>query len=276
VILSVVLFELSDTTAVRWRPELTGSDASPGRHWSTKLSYYQAVESVLARGAVLSWQQIVAEVRPRGSRTTFFAVAGPHAKHPLRRAHRTARNDAGREVAGLLSRPAVPEMLIDEAKVCSCWPHREGWLRALSCVDGVPRSTIVECLVRVVLDWALGHASLAAALNHGPPACAIEDLMAIRDGRVSAAEADGLLREAIRLRLLAGYGVAGVLHRLRPHIRPRLPVAAGNCGLARAIDQLTRDGRAPDDGRRQAVEIMRDAIDQLELREFPERVADAA
>ncbi|MCU7722672.1 hypothetical protein ODJ79_02995 [Actinoplanes sp. KI2] len=190
VILSVVLFELHDTTAVRWRRELIGSGASPGRHWATKVSYYRAVESLLDRGAGLSWQDVVAEVRPRGSRTTFFAVA--------------------------------------------------------------------------------------AALDHAPPACAIEDLVVILDGRVSAAEADGLLREAIRLRQLGGYGVAGVLHRLRPHIRPQLPVAAGNCGLARAIGELTRDGRATDDVRRQAVEIMQDAIDQLELRGVPEWVADAA
>jgi hypothetical protein len=65
-------------------------------------------------------------------------------------------------------------------------------------------------------------------------------LVVIGGGRRSAAEAGGLLREAIRLRPACGYRVAGVLHRLRRHMRPQLPVAAGDCGLARAIDRLTR------------------------------------
>ncbi|MFF5289930.1 hypothetical protein [Paractinoplanes globisporus] len=279
--MSFVLHELRETVAVRWRVELAGrepavrayrsaKDREPaGRepavhtHWSTKVSYYRAIEELLAGGAdpeELGWTDIVAAVRPRGSRSTFFAVAGPHAKKPLVGAYRLGPGPV-REIAGLLSRSAAPEMLVDETKVWSYWPHRDGWMDELFRGDGVAAA---ECLIRVLLDWAVREPALAAALDHAPPACAIEDLVVIRAGRTPAAEAARLLREAIRLRLAGGCSTDGVVHLLCREFSPAPSQASGNRPLARAIDQLTRNSRTPSDQRRQAIAMMRDAIAVLE------------
>jgi len=263
--LTFVLHDLRDTVAVRWRRELAGPEPSVRKHWNTKVSYYRAVDTLLAGGpAEPSWMDIVAEVRPHGSRTTFFAVAGPHAKKPLARAYLAAPAGPVRDVAGRLDRDNVPAMLVDETKVWSYWPHRVGWMHELFRTGEVFRPAVAECLVRVLLDWAVREEGLAAALDHAPPACAIEDLVVIREGRMPAAEAERVLREAIRLRLAAGGTTDGVLHLLRRELRPAAVPAGGNRGLAQAIDQLTRNSRTPDEQRRQAVAMMRDAIRVLE------------
>jgi hypothetical protein len=264
--LPFVLHELRETVAVRWRRELAGPEPSVRKHWNTKVSYYRAVDSLLAggRGDPLSWVDVVAEVRPHGSRTTFFGVAGPHAKKPLLRAYRAAPAGPVRDVAAGLDRPTVPEMLVAETKVWSYWPHRVGWMHELFRADELTRPAVAECLIRVLLDWAVREQGLAAALDHAPPACAVEDLVVIREGQLGADEAGSVLREALRLRLTTGVSTDGVLHRLRPGFRPAPAPAAGNRRLAQAIDQLTRNARAPYEQRRQAVAMMRDAINLLE------------
>jgi hypothetical protein len=264
--LPFVLHELRDTVAVRWRRELAGPEPSVRKHWNTKVSYYRAVDSLLAggRGDPLSWMDVVAEVQPHGSRTTFFGVAGPHAKRPLPRAYKSAPAAPVRDIAVLLDRSSVPQMLVDETKVWSYWPHRVGWMHELFRADELTRPAVAECLVRVLLDWAVREQGLAAALEHAPPACAIEDLVVIREGQVTAAEAEQVLREAIRLRLTSGCSTEGILHRQRRHFRPAPPPSAGNRSLAQAIDQLTRNSRAPYEQRRQAVAMMREAIGLLE------------
>jgi hypothetical protein len=243
--------QLRDSTAARWRAELGGT------HWTTKVSYYRAVEALLTGGVDardLTWSDIVAAVRPHGSRTTFFGVAGPHAKKPLSAAYRDG-------LAACLERAGVPEMLVDETKVWSYWPYREGWAEELFRAG---EATAVECLVRVVLDWAVHERPVAAALDHAPPICAVEDLVVLRGGATAAAEAATILRAGIRLRLEDGYGTDGVLHRLRPDLRPVRGPAAGNAPLARAIDQLMRNSHTHGEQRRQAVAMMRDAIAVLD------------
>ena len=264
--MSFILEELRDTVAVRWRRELAGPEPSARTHWNTKVGYYRAVDSLLAAGSgdPLSWVDVVAEVRPQGSRTTFFAVAGPHAKKPLLRAYQTAPAGPVRDIAEFLDHAKVPEMLVDETKVWSYWPHRVGWMHELHEADELSRPAVTECLIRVLLDWAVRERALASALDHAPPVCAVEDLVVIREGRLSAADAERLLRQAIRLRLIRGCSTDGVLHLLRPEFRPSPTPAAGNRGLAQAIDLLTRDGQAPSEQRRHAVAMMRDAIRVLE------------
>ena len=259
--MSFVLHELRETVALRWRRELAGPQPLVRTHWATKVSYYRAVETLLASGAdaeELSWTDIVAEVRPRGSRTTFFGVAGPHAKKSLLGACLAAHR---KDIADCLDRSGAPEMLVDETKVWSYWPHREGWTDELFRAGAEP--TAVECLIRVLLDWAVRERELAAALDHAPPACAIEDLVVLRAGQISAAEAARMLQTGIRLRLADGYGTDGVLHLLRREFRPPDAVP-GNRPLARAIDQLMRSSRTPSEQGRHAVAMMRDAITVLE------------
>ncbi|MFI5889757.1 hypothetical protein ACIA5D_06510 [Actinoplanes sp. NPDC051513] len=236
------------------------------KHWNTKVSYYRAVDSLLAdgHGDPLSWTDVVAEVRPRGSRTGFYEVAGPHAKKPLPHAYRLAEPGPVRDVACLLDRATAPQRLIDETKVWSYWPHRVGWMHELYRAGEVTRAAVAECLVRVLLDWAVREPRLASALEQSAPVCAIEDLLVIREGRLGAEAADQVLRRAIRLRLTPGSSTDGVLHQLRPELRPAPVPPAGNRRLAQAIDLLTRNSRAPYEQRRQAVAMMRDAIDVLE------------
>jgi hypothetical protein len=116
----------------------------------------------------------------------------------------------------------------------------------------------------VLLDWAVREPGLAAALDHAAPACAIEDLLVIREGGLGAEAAEHLLRRAIRLRLTPGSSTDGVLHQLRPDLRPAAVPPANNRRLAQVIDSLTRNSRAPYEQRRQAVAMMREAIDALE------------
>ncbi|TDO42134.1 hypothetical protein C8E87_5898 [Paractinoplanes brasiliensis] len=249
-----MLRELGETVAVRWRRDA----ASAQTHWATKVKYYRAVQGLLAGGvdaAELSWTDVVAAVQPRGSRTTFFSVAGPHAKRPLLGAYRAA---LARDLAECLTTDGAARMLVDETKVWSYWPHRGGWTDELFQVGG--EAVAAECLVRVLLDWAEREPRLASALGHAPPVCAVEDLVVLRRGSMTVASAAALLRAAIRLRLADGHSVDEVLRQLRPAEEAE----PGNQPLARAIEQLIRNSHTPSEQRREAVTMMRDAITALE------------
>ncbi|GAA4959650.1 hypothetical protein [Actinoplanes utahensis] len=264
--MAFVVHTLRDTVAGRWRRELAGPEPSVRKHWLTKVSYYWAAERLLAGGRTddqTTWGEIVAEVRPQGTRTTFFAVAGRHAKHPLLRAYQSAPAGPVRDVAACLDHESAAQMLIAESKVWSHWPHRMGWVQELLHTDGLSRTAVADCLLRVLLDWAGRHPALSAALDHAPPASAVEDLLMIQEHRISAAAAARILREAL-LRSAAGCSIDGVVHAMRAHFRPAPAPAAGNQRLAQAIDQLTRNQRASYEQRRHAVALMRDAIRQLE------------
>lgn len=263
--MAFVVHTLLDTVAGRWRRELAGPEPSGRKHWLTKVGYYWAAERLLTGGSddQTTWGEIVAEVQPQGSRTTFFAVAGRHAKHPLLRAYQSAPAGPVRDVAGGLDHESAARMLIAETKVWSIWPHRLGWVQELLHTDGLSRTAVADCLVRVLFDWAGRHPALAAALDHAPPACAVEDLLLIREQQIPAAEAARILREAL-LRFAAGCSLDGVVHAMRGHFRQAAAPAAGNQRLAQAIDQLTRNQRTSYEQRQHAVALMRDAIRQLE------------
>lgn len=253
-----MLRELGETVAVRWRRDAARAQT----HWATKVKYYRAVQGLLAGGvdaAGLSWTDVVAAVQPRGSRTTFFSVAGPHAKRPLLGAYKAA---LARDLVGCLSTDGAAQMLVDETKVWSYWPHRVGWTDELFQVGG--EAVAAERLVRVLLDWAEREPRLASALGHAPPVCAVEDLVVLRRGSVAAASVAALLREAIRLRLAEGRSIEAVLQQLRPELRPAEEAEPGNQPLARAIEQLIRNSHTPSEQRREAVTMMRDAITALE------------
>lgn len=205
--------------------------------------YYRAVRDLIAAGAdaaELSWTDVVAAVQPRGSRTTFFAVAGPHAKRPLLGAYKAA---LARDVVDCLTGDTAPQMLVHETKVWSYWPHRDEWTGELFQVGG--EATAAECLVRVLLDLAEREPGLASALGHAPPLCAVEDLVVLRRGSMTAASAAALLREALRLRLADGDCADAVLQRLRPALHPAEEEGPGNEPLARAIDRLLRNSHTP-------------------------------
>ncbi|HKT04819.1 MAG TPA: hypothetical protein VJT31_35340, partial [Rugosimonospora sp.] len=123
----VTVSVLDTTVSVRWRGALAGTVPDGRRHWRTKVAYYQAVDELLATGETgpLAWQPIVDAVRPRGSRSTFYEVAGRHAKYPLVGA---LIQDGGMEaiqVALCYQRGSAVEQLIDEAKVWHYWRYRD-------------------------------------------------------------------------------------------------------------------------------------------------------
>ena len=165
------------TVASRWQRRLLTT-----RHWRTKAAYYRAVTDLLeARpDRPLTWRSVVAAVRPAGSRTTFYDVTGPKARHPLVREFVAAEHINALQIALRYKRSSAVEQLIDETKVWSYWPYRETWL----CGDHADRAGR-EPLVVVVSEWARSNPQLASALDFAPPASAVEDLLHVNEGRLS-------------------------------------------------------------------------------------------
>jgi hypothetical protein len=189
---------LNDTVVARWHDRLAGRAAPRRNHWKTKEVYFRSVARLISAcpDQPLTWRTVVAGATPYGSRSTFYEVAGPHARH---RMIDDLIRDGGLDAMQLAlqyRRSAVVDQLVDEAKVWSYWPYRQRLLTEL------PASTTAEAmttrLARALLAWAGGHAHLAAALDHSPPACAVEDMVVIADSRLTAVRAAAGLRDLMR------------------------------------------------------------------------------
>jgi len=192
--------DLDNTVAARWRARLIGVRPDDEKsHWRTKTAYYAAVGQLCVAdpGRPMTWQTIVAAVRPRGSRSTFYDVAGPHAKHPLTGDLLAADTPDANQLALCYQRPNAVEQLIDEAKVWSYWPYREGWLDQYRRAPELTGATAAATLVAVVAEWARRNPRLAASLDHAPPMCAVEDLVLVSRGQLSARRAYLSLQEAL-------------------------------------------------------------------------------
>jgi hypothetical protein len=211
--------DLDNTVTARWRERLIGIRADEKSHWRTKTAYYVAVSSLIAarwpaptetlhRGLPhpdgeartakpITWQTIVAAVRPHGSRSTFYDVAGPHAKHPLITALRDAGTAESSQLAFCYQRGSAVEQLIDETKVWSYWPYRQGWLDQCRRTPELAGVAAVEGLVAVVAEWARRNPGLAHALRAAPPLCAVEDLVLVSRGQLAVQRAVRSLSEAI-------------------------------------------------------------------------------
>ncbi|WP_306213497.1 hypothetical protein [Actinoplanes sp. RD1] len=255
---------MRETVAVVWRRNLYGAEPYASRHWTTRDSYYQAVDGLLAAtpGKALSWQEIVDGAG--GSRTTFFDLANTRTRRALRDAYADTTGPA-RDLVDQLNRENKTELLVDETKVWSFFPHRSGWMHQLDNMDDLSRSMIAESLVRVLLDWAGRQPHLAAAHDFAPPICAIEDLLIVRRDELLTLDAVALLREGIRLRITPpGCSIEGVLHELRARYRPKLRSVPPQQELATAIDRVIRHVADPFE-RQEAVALLREAIRVLEL-----------
>jgi hypothetical protein len=137
---------------------------------------------------------VVEAVRPRGNPSTFYEVAGPHAKHALIDAYRAARSADALQIALNYQRRSAIEQLIDEAKVWSFWEYRAAYLRTHAGADRLP----IESFIVTLDTWAGLHPSLAASLEHAPPASAVEDLVALHNGGLAALWAQRLLTDVMR------------------------------------------------------------------------------
>lgn len=189
-------YDLRDTIAQRWHASLVGSGPKPRPHWTTKVTHYKAVSGALARaqGGRITWRDVTASIRPGGSASTFYDVAGRHGKHRLIDAYRNAGDANSLQIALEYHRNAVIDHLVDETKVWSYWEYREAYLR--SHLDADRRSA--DGYLEALAAWASVNRLLAAALDCAPPMCAVEDLVALHRGGLAAFRARRLLTDVVR------------------------------------------------------------------------------
>jgi hypothetical protein len=192
---------LDHTITARWRRDLIGAWPEQKRHWRTKVTYYEALLSLLRAGRTantLSWRAVVDAVRPRGHRSTFYEVAGPNAKHPLLGALLAADSVEAMQLVLCYRRCGAIDQLIDETKVWSFWPYRESLVTRLNITPDADAVAAVDELVCAVVAWTRQTPELARELTFAPPLCVVEDLLLLRCGQLSAVNAAGLLSDAMR------------------------------------------------------------------------------
>jgi hypothetical protein len=232
---------LERTITSAWRNEIAGPPDEHKRHWRTKVRYYDAVLQLLHEGGTpdaLTWRTIVDAVLPRGNRSTFYEVAGPNAKHGLVGALLQCQSVEAMQLVLCYRRTLAVDQLIDEAKVYSYWPHREALLahlRAEPCLDG---PTLCGQLITSVVNWARQAPEVAAALSYTPPLCAVEDLLLVRCGQISANRALAMLSETIKSALNPGPPPAGSLSGTGTPASDSVALLAG---LAEQIDAIERE-----------------------------------
>ncbi|WP_426505276.1 hypothetical protein ACPPVO_46730 [Dactylosporangium sp. McL0621] len=192
--------DLRDTVVSRWHKRLSANPSAKRSHWRTKTVYFRAVASLVAAapGAPLTWKSIVEAAAPNGSRSTFYEVAGAHARHPLIDAFIGDGRTDSIQLALYYRRTDAVAQLLDEAKVWSYWQHRERMLDAVSAAGPLPATVLEAEVCESLSKWSRANPHLAAALGHTPPACAVEDLMLIRNGQMAAVRAAGQLTEHLR------------------------------------------------------------------------------
>jgi len=191
--------DLFNTVVGEWHRRLSTTRSAKRSHWRTKIIYFRSVARLLAThpGARLTWRRIVEAAGDQGSRSTFYEVAGAHARHPLIDDFiRDGRLDSI-QLALCYQRADAVTQLVDETKVWSFWPYREHLLTKFA-AEPLPSETLEAALHEALVAWAGRHPALAAALDYAPPACAVEDLMIIKGGRVAAIRATSELRTLIR------------------------------------------------------------------------------
>ena len=185
---STTLHDLRHSVIGQWHSRLAGNTSSRRNHWRTKTVYFRSVTELLAETPrTPTWHKIVATARPHGCRSTFYEVAGAHARHRMIDALIGDGRPDSYQIALRYLRTDPVEQLIDEAKIWSYWPFRQQLLTRLP--PDRPGPVMEEALVHSVRAWERQHESLAAALEHSPPACAVEDLTIIHHGLLAATRA---------------------------------------------------------------------------------------
>jgi hypothetical protein len=191
--------DLRHTVIAGWYTRLAENRSPRRNHWHTKVTYYRAVADLLATrpGHPLTWKIIIGAARPRGCRSTFYEVAGPHARHGMIAGLIADGTVGAIEIAWRYQGLDPVEQLIDETKVWSFWPYRQRFAETAAAAGMAP-DLVPESLRRCLVDWAAAHPRLAAANGHRPPACAVEDLTVLHRGRLAATRAEGRLTEVLR------------------------------------------------------------------------------
>ena len=190
--------ELRNTVTAGWYTRLSANTAPRRNHWQTRVVYYRAAAEIMAArpGTPLTWKSIVAAARPLGRRSTFYEVAGTHARHRMvDDLIRDGRPDSVQLALPYL-RTAPVDQLIDETKVWSYWPYRLRMLAELRTTGAAAGGE--AALTRALLTWAANHGTLAASIGHHPPACAVEDLAVLHRGGLAPMRAVAKLTDVLR------------------------------------------------------------------------------
>jgi hypothetical protein len=197
--MSTTIEDLRYTVIGKWHRRLADNKSPRRNHWQTKVVYYQAAAELLAGrpGHPLTWKSVVAAARPRGCRSTFYEVAGSHARHRMVDDLIADGRPDAMQIALRYVRTDPVEQLIDETKVWSFWPHRQQ-LIARQYTAGATRDDLETALAGALTAWARQHPALAAAVGHMPPACAVEDLTVLHEGQLAGMRSVGRLTEVLR------------------------------------------------------------------------------
>jgi hypothetical protein len=190
---------LRHTVIAEWYTRLADNPSPRRNHWQTKTLYYQTVADLLKAHpkAPLTWKSIVGAARPRGCRSTFYEVAGGHARHRMVGDLIADGRIDSVQIALRYLRQDPVEQLIDETKVWSYWSYRQHLVDRLLTPD-MPVDRAAVALTRTVAVWARRNPALAAAINHSPPACAVEDLTVLHRGGLAATRAACRLTDVLR------------------------------------------------------------------------------
>jgi hypothetical protein len=196
---ALIVSDLRTTVLSRWYVRLADNPSEKRNHFRTKLVYYRAAAELLEAdpSRPLTWKRVVAAARPRGARSTFYEVAGTHARHRMFDALITNGDSDSIQLALSYLRNDPVDQLVDETKIWSYWPYRQRLLAILSGTT-MAQAELEDVSARCLAAWAKQHGNLAAALDHAPPACAVEDLMVISQGRLAAVRAAGRLSDQLR------------------------------------------------------------------------------
>lgn len=194
-----IIEDLHRTVIGRWHARLADNPSARRTHWQTKVVYFRAATELLNAhpGQPLTWKCVVAAARPRGCRSTFYEVAGGHARHRMIDDLIGDGRSDSIQIALRYLRADPVEQLIDETKVWSFWPYRQDLLDR-SLTAGMSQDQMAHALTDALAGWARRNRSLAAALGHSPPACAVEDLVVLSAGRLGATSAASRLSDVLR------------------------------------------------------------------------------
>jgi len=196
---STIIEDLHGTVIAEWHTRLADNKNPRRNHWQTKTVYFRSAAELLAAHPAqpLTWKSVVGAARPKGNRSTFYEVAGAHARHRMLDALIADGRPDSIQIALRYLRNDPVEQLVDETKVWSYWPYRQHLLsRVFTTAMTLPQ--MEEALAQAVGAWAGRNEALAAAIGHTPPACAVEDLTVLCRGRLAAIRAAGRLSDVIR------------------------------------------------------------------------------
>jgi hypothetical protein len=197
--MSTTIEDLRYTVIGQWHRRLADNKSPRRNHWQTKVVYYQAAAELLAArpGHPLTWKSVVAAARPRGCRSTFYEVAGAHARHRMVDDLIADGRPDAMQIALRYLRTDPVEQLIDETKVWSFWPFRQH-LIARHLNGEMTHEGLQDALIEALTAWARQNPALAAAVGHMPPACAVEDLTVLHEGQLAGMRSAGRLTDVLR------------------------------------------------------------------------------